>query len=82
MLAVVLHVTDVFEAPVDLTDVGFDLVTPISPDDDEGGAHAAITHSGQRPTPYLGGRVKNKGLTEFDIFRYNYSLFNKNVFIN
>lgn len=58
VLAVVLHVTDVFEASVDLADVRFNLVTPVSPDDDEGGAHAAVTHSGQRPTPYLCKRVR------------------------
>lgn len=60
MFAVILHATHVFEASVDLTDVRLNLVSSVCSDDDEGGTHAAVTLSGQCPTPHLFERVREK----------------------
>lgn len=53
MLAVVLHGSDIFEAPVDLADVRFHLVASVGPQDDEGRSHPPISHSGYGAPPHL-----------------------------
>lgn len=44
--AVVLHGAHISEAPVDLADVGLDLIASVGPQDDESGPHPPVTHSG------------------------------------
>lgn len=51
--AVILHGFHVSEATVDLADVGLDLVTPVRLQDDEGGTHPPVTHSGKGAPPNL-----------------------------
>lgn len=53
MSAIVLHRPDVFEAAVDLADVGLDFVAPIGPQDDKGCSHTTIPHSGNGSPPDL-----------------------------
>lgn len=51
--AIILHGSDIFEASVDLVDVGFHLVMPVGPQDDEGRPHPTVTHSGNSAPPHL-----------------------------
>lgn len=51
--AVVLHGSDVLEAPVDLADVGLDLVASVGPQDDEGRPHPPVSHPGDGAPPHL-----------------------------
>lgn len=53
MPAVVLHGSDVLEAPVDLADVGLDLVASVGPQDDEGRSHPSVSHPGYGAPPHL-----------------------------
>lgn len=51
--AVVLHGSHVPEAPVDLADVGLDLMASVGPQDDEHRPHPPVTHSGYGSSPHL-----------------------------
>lgn len=53
MPAVILHGADVFEAAVDLADVGLDLVASVGLQDDEGRPHPPVSHSGYGAPPHL-----------------------------
>lgn len=60
MPAVILHGSDIFEAPVDLADVGLDLVASVGPQDDEGRSHPPVSHSGYGAPPHLETHKKIK----------------------
>lgn len=53
MPAVILHGSDIFEAAVDLADVGLDLVASVCLQDDEGRSHPPVSHSGYGAPPHL-----------------------------
>ena len=59
MPPVVLHGFDVFEAAVDLADVGLDLVASVGPQDDEGRSHPPVPHPGDGSPPHLETQTMN-----------------------
>lgn len=53
MSAIVFHGANIFEATVDLADVGLDLVASVGPQDYERSAHPPVSHSGKSAPPNL-----------------------------